>query len=329
MSIPAKIPARPAAILALLIASACWGLSFPVMEALLAAQSKLLPGVSSWFLSSWCLTLRFSTAALMVGTWYLWQGQLRGWTRQEIAQAVGLGIFTACGMLLQMDGLSYTSASSSAFITQSYCFFLPVFFALRDRRLPRWPVMLGCVLVLIGVGILSGVDLRKMVLGRGEWETLGAAAFFSAQILWAERPCYASNHVGRVSALAFTITGALLIPIVAVTAPSASALLTVYDSGPLLLCLAVLTLMCTLTGMVLMFTFQRRVRALSAAVIYCTEPLFASGLAFVLPALLSSFLGISYANEKMTESLLIGGLLVIAANLVVLIKPEVKPSNPV
>lgn len=322
------MPARSTAILALLIASACWGLSFPVMHALSAAQANLLPGVSSWFISSWCLTLRFCIAALVVGTWYLWRGQLRGWTRMEIAQAVGLGIFTACGMLLQMDGLSYTSASSSAFITQSYCFFLPVIVALRDRRLPRWPVTLGCVLVLIGIGILSGVDLRNMVLGRGEWETLAAAVFFSAQILWTERPHYASNHVGRVSALAFAITGALLIPIVALTAPSVSALLTVYASGPLIVCLAVLTLLSTLTGMVLMFAFQRSVGALSAAVIYCTEPLFASGLAFVLPALLSSFLGISYANEKITESLLIGGVLVIAANLVVLIKPAEKQSKP-
>ena len=166
-----------------------------------------------------------------------------------------------------------------------------------------------------------------MVLGRGEWETLAAAVFFSAQILWTERPHYASNHVGRVSALAFAITGALLIPIVALTAPSASALLTAYASGPLIVCLAVLTLLSTLTGMVLMFAFQRSVGALSAAVIYCTEPLFASGLAFVLPALLSSFLGISYANEQMTESLLIGGVLVIAANLVVLIKPAEKQSK--
>ena len=126
MSIPAKIHARPAAILALIVASACWGLSFPIMHALSVAQSNLLPGVSSWFISSWCLTLRFLIAALLVGTWYLWRGQLRGWTRLEIAQAVGLGIFTACGMLLQMDGLSYTSASSSAFITQSYCFFLHI-----------------------------------------------------------------------------------------------------------------------------------------------------------------------------------------------------------
>jgi drug/metabolite transporter (DMT)-like permease len=328
MSIPAKTHARPVAILALIGASACWGLSFPIMHALSVAQSNLLPGVSSWFITSWCLTLRFLIAALLVGTWYLWRGQLRGWTRLEIAQAVGLGIFTACGMLLQMDGLSYTSASSSAFITQSYCFFLPVFVALRDRRLPCWPLALGCVLVVIGIGILSGVDVRNMVLGRGEWETLAAAVFFSAQILWTERPHYASNHVGRVSALAFTITGALLIPIVASTAPSASALIEVYSSGPLLSCLAMLTLMCTLTGMVLMFTFQRHVGALGAAVIYCTEPLFASGLAFVLPVLLSGLLGISYANEHMTTSLLIGGLLVIAANLIVQIKPAVKKSNP-
>ena len=245
----------------------------------------------------------------------------------EVSQAVGLGAFTAIGMLLQMDGLSYTSASVSAFITQGYCFFIPVFFALRDRRLPRWPAALGCTLVLIGVGKLSGVDLQNMALGRGEYETLAAALFFTAQILWVERPQYASNHMGRVCALAFTITGACLIPIVAVTAPSASALTIAYSSGPLLLCLAILTIICTLTGMILQFTFQRGVGAVGAAVIYCTEPLFASGLAFVLPVLLSGLLGISYANEQMTTNLLIGGLLVIAANLIVQIKPAEKPDQ--
>ena len=322
-------PARPIAILALLGACACWGLSFPVMHALSKAQSALIPELSTWFISSWCLTLRFLIAAIIVGAWYLWRGQLRGWTRMEVSQATGLGVFTALGMLLQMDGLSYTIASVSSFITQGYCFFIPVFFALRDRRLPRWPAALGCTLVLIGVGVLSGVDPRNMSLGRGECETLMAALFFTAQILWAERPQYASNHMGRVSALAFTITGALLIPIVAVTAPSASALITVYSSGSLLLCLAMLTIICTLVGMVLMFTFQRGVGAIGAAVIYCTEPLFASGMAFVLPALLSGILGIRYANEEMTKSLLIGGLLVIAANLIVQIKPAVKSSNHV
>lgn len=313
-------PSRSTAILALLGACLCWGLSFPLARAINLDQAVHIPGAESWFISSWCLTLRFLSAGLLVACWCAWRRELRGWTRAELTQAGGLGVFTAAGMLLQMDGSAYISASTSAFITQGYCVFIPLFFALRDRRLPRWPVMLGCGLVLIGVGVLAGVDLRAFSLGRGELETLAAALCFTAQILWVERPAFVANHMGRVSALAFILTGLIYLPLVAATAPTAHALIDAYASWPAFAALAALTVVCTLGGMVLMFTCQRGVDATTAAIIYCTEPLFASAFAFVLPGVLAAGLGIDYANEEMTVNLLIGGALVIVANLVVQIK---------
>jgi drug/metabolite transporter (DMT)-like permease len=311
------LSSRSFAFLALLFACAFWALGFPLERALSLAQAQQIPGAGSWFISSWCLALRFLLAALLLAGWCAWKGQLRGWTRQEVTQAVGLGVFTAGGMLLKMDGLSYTSASTSAFVSQSHCVFLPLFFAVRDRRLPRWPVVMGCTLVLLGIAVLSGIDLQHLTLGRGEVETLIAAMLFTGQILWAERIQYVHNHMGRVSCLAFAITGLLYLPLVAVTAPSAHALIDAYSSWPSLLCLFVLTTFCTLGGMILMFTYQRRVGATTASVIYCTEPLFASGFAFVLPGILSVMLNLDYANESMTVNLLIGGLLVVASNLIV------------
>jgi drug/metabolite transporter (DMT)-like permease len=312
--------ARSTAILALVGAAVCWGLSFPLMKGLSAAQAEMIPGLSSWFISSWCLALRFLAAALMVAAWCAWRGTLRGWTRAEVSQAVGLGIFTGAGMLLQMDGLSYTAASTSAFITQGYCVFLPLFLALRDRRRPAWPVTAGCLLVLLGVGVLAEVDVRDISLGRGELETLGASLVFTAQILWVERPAYVDNHMGRVSGLSFLVTGLLYLPVVAMTAPSAAALVDVYAGWPALVCLVVLTLVSTLAGMVLMFTYQRGIGAVPAAIIYSSEPLFASGFSFVLPGVLSLWFGIAYANEQLTSNLLIGGALVLAANLIVQIR---------
>lgn len=318
-------PSRSTAILALLGACVCWGLSFPLARAINLDQAEQFPTAGSLFISAWCLALRFLVAGLLVACWCAWRGELRGWTRPELVQAIGLGVFTAAGMLLQMDGGAYIDASASAFITQGYCVFLPLFFALRDRRLPSWPVALGCTLVLIGVGVLAGVDLRAFSLGRGELETLAAALCFTAQILWVERPAFAGNHMGRVSMLAFLITGLLYLPIVAATMPSAHALIDAYASWPAFAILAVLTVVCTLGGMVLMFTYQRGIDAVAAAVIYCTEPLFASAFAFVLPGVLAAGLGIAYANEHLTVNLLIGGALVIAANLIVQLKRPPRP----
>lgn len=314
---PMNSSSRSFALLALLVACAFWALGFPLERALSLAQAEQIPGAGSWFISSWCLALRFLLAALLLAGWCAWTGQLRSWTGKEFSQAAGLGVFTAGGMLLQMDGLSYTSASTSAFVSQIYCVFLPLFFAIRGHGFPRWPVMVGGILVLLGIATLADVDPQHVTLGRGELETLAAALLFTGQILWAERITYLHNHMARVSCLAFAITGLLYLPLVAVTAPSAHALIDAYSSWQSLFCLLLLTLFCTIGGMVLMFTYQRRVGATAASVIYCTEPLFASGFAFVLPGILSAMLNLDYANESMTINLMIGGVLVVASNLIV------------
>ena len=46
------------------------------------------------------------------------------------------------------------------------------------------------------------------------------------------------------------------------------------------------------------------------------EPLFGSGFALFLPALLTPLAGVSYANESLTPRLLVGGALVTLANVV-------------
>jgi drug/metabolite transporter (DMT)-like permease len=308
-------------VLALIGAALCWGISFPLMKGLAQMQSGAYPEASSWFISSWGLALRF----LMAGIIMLWwcRSLMKHITGNEWSQAIGLGIFTAGGMLLQMDGLSYTQASTSAFITQGYCVFLPLWLALRAWRFPHISVITSVILVMAGVGILAQLDWRNLHLGRGELETLGASLIFTAQILWVDRSAYAHNHMGRVSAVAFLITGACLLPLVFLTMPSWAHLGLVYASLPSLACLALLTLISTLAGMLLMFFFQRGVGPVTAGIIYSSEPLFASGFAFFIPGLLSWWSGIAYANETLTSSLLIGGGLILAANLVVQLKPSV------
>src|SRR2546430_9615229 len=44
-----------------------------------------------------------------------------------------LGIFAATGMLFQNDGLQFTAASTSAFLTQFYAILIPVWVAWRGR----------------------------------------------------------------------------------------------------------------------------------------------------------------------------------------------------
>jgi len=94
------------------------GLSFPLIKAIAYEHQHLLPGSSSWFITACMLVPRFVLAAAIMAMWQ--PGALRGASRLEIRQGVGLALFAVFGMIFQNDGLQYTSASTSAFLTQIY-----------------------------------------------------------------------------------------------------------------------------------------------------------------------------------------------------------------
>ncbi len=304
---------RPTATILLLLVTACWGVSFPLVHALSLAQQQSVPGVGTWCLTSWGLVLRFALAAVVIGWWC--RRELTRPTAAEWQQGLGLGLFTAGGMLLQMDGLSYTEASTSAFLTQCYAVWIPLLAACRNRLLPELRVILSVLTVLAGVAILSGLDPRHLTIGRGELETIGCSVVYTVQILLAERPGYSANRMGLVTVLSFVVATLAFLPVVVVSAPSVDVLWRLYADPRYLLILAVLAIVSTGIGMLIMFRWQRHVGATAAAIIYCTEPVFATLFAFVLPGLLAPWLGIAYANEGFTNTLLLGGGLIFAANV--------------
>ena len=72
--------------------------------------------------------------------------------------------------------------------------------------------------------------------------------------------------------------------------------------------------------------YQPTLTAVQAAVIYTLEPVFASLWAMFLPALLSIACAVAYGNEKVSMPLLIGGGLVLLANVLAL-WPEQKAGH--
>lgn len=81
---------------------------------------------------------------------------------------------------LQTIGLQDTSAASSAFITYLLVIVVPVAVALRTRRAPSRPVVIGVALAVAGLWALSG---GATGLGRGELLTLGCAVLFGVHII--------------------------------------------------------------------------------------------------------------------------------------------------
>jgi hypothetical protein len=61
--------------------------------------------------------------------------------------------------------------------------------------------------------------------------------------------------------------------------------------------------------------YQPALSASEAGIVYGVEPLCASLLALFLPSFFATLAGIHYANERLTGRLLVGGGLVIVANV--------------
>ncbi len=304
---------RRKAVRILVFCTALWALSFPVMKALAQTQQDLLPSAGSWFFTSLGVMYRFGFAGIILAVIY--RRQLKSTSRREVEQGIVLAVFGGGGILLQMDGLSYTDASISAFLTQSYCLFIPLWVAVVSRRRPSLKIILSTILVLAGVAVLAKLNFHSLKLGRGELETLAASLFFTGQILCLEQPRYAANRPGNFSTVMFLVMAMLCVPLVCATAPGAAACLQAYASLPACGFLALLVIFCTLMSYVMMNCWQKFVTATEAGLIYSIEPVVASLLALFLPAIFSRWAGIHYANEELTARLFIGGGLITGANL--------------
>jgi drug/metabolite transporter (DMT)-like permease len=301
---------RSKAVFMLLSVCVLWGATFPLMKAV-SLRAQTTRELSTWFVASSALSLRFTVAALLLVCF----GQ-RSATSKELIQGVGLGVFTAVGLLFQMDGLNFTEASTSAFLTQAYVVIIPIGSALAARRLPSFRLSVAVLTMLVGMGVLSRFDWQQLRLGRGESETLLAASLFSVQILWLGKKSFVQNRALAVSLVSFTTMALVLLPVACLSAHDISDVYVAFGSLEALTLLGVLALPCTLLAYHLMNRYQPQVDASEAGIVYGAEPLFASFFALFLPALLARFCGIDYPNETLTSRLLVGGALIVLANVI-------------
>jgi drug/metabolite transporter (DMT)-like permease len=310
LAVPSRKPSALRALLALVCTCALWGLSFPLMKVLGLHLSAQAPGISTWFVAATTVVVRFGSGMLLLAL----AGLARP-TAAELKQACLLGLFSGAGMLLQMDALNFSPASTSAFLTQGYIMILPVVAAIGARAFPQLKTVICVLASASGLGVLSGFDWVSLRLGRGETETLMAACSFAVQILSLDSKAYRGNRPRVVTMVMFACITALLVPVALWTMRSASEARLLFATPLSLLLVCVLSVPCTVVAFSLMNRYQPDVSASEAGIIYGAEPLFASVFALFLPAFFARWAGVAYPNEQLTLRLLVGGGLVIAANV--------------
>jgi len=297
----------------LVAAMLLFAVSFPLIRALSLVQQERAPQISTWFVSSVVVVLRFLLGGAVLSI--VSPRSLRAITRSEWTQGIGLGVLCGAGIPWQVDGLSYMPASVSAFLSQGYCVWIPLYVAASARRMPSFPLLLSAGLVLSGIVVLSGVNLASLRPGRGELETLAFSVFCAAQILWLERPRFRDNRSTTITILMFFVTGFIVAPVAIVSSGGLEPWQELATLPRFVETILVLAVLCTAAPFLLMNHYQKHVTATEAGLLYCAEPIFASLLALFVPGLLAAWMGSPYANETPTARLLAGGGLITAANV--------------
>ena len=271
---------------ALLSVSAAWGLAFVVMKDAIERQT-----VNNFLFS------RFVVAVVVM---ILIRPQcIKLFNKDLLLRASAAGLFLGSGYILQTLGLKLTGAAITGFITGLYVVFTPLIAAvvLKARiTLITW----GCVgVATLGLALLS---LQGWSIGFGEVLVLGSAFAFGAHIIalgkWSSgRDAYAMTVVqlamcALLTGLASVFEGGYQLPL---------------DSG-VWATVIFTAVACTAVAFVIQTWSQAHMSTTKVAVILTMEVVFAA------------FFAIVFGGETLTLQKALGGVLVVIAMFVIVLK---------
>jgi len=329
---------RLKAVFFLTMVNALWGMSFPTVKALNRQidqqfQDTNEAATNSFRVASatWIIGLRFGTAFILL--FVLLNPLVRRTRRSEWLAGAWIGLLFLSGLILQTIGLATIPASRSGFLTSLSVVFTPLLVAISLGRRPSNLVFAGIAIAVLGVSILTGLVLldakgirlaadSMQVWTRGDTLTTIASFFFSLQIIFIDRfgkqlnpASLTPGMFASVALAAGVIFYGVSQTLSEVTISGFSALSSQSSFWPLILMLSVFP---SLLAFSWMNTYQPEVSAVQAAVIYTMEPVFVSTWALFLPGILSFACCLTYPNETLNLPMLLGGGLILAANVLAL-----------
>jgi len=270
--------------LLLLLAVALWSTTFAVMKESLGSISPTL-----------LVFTRFAIAAVIV--YVLFRRRIE-FTWLNLLKGLAIGIPEYVGFMLQVTGLTMTTASKNAFITGLCVVVAPVlsFLFLCENR--SWKVMLALILAVDGLWIISfGFTLRAGGMGMGDFLTLLSALAFGVQVfmihLFSDRDSFYATTFFQLLAVAVCS--------LVYTLATKQAFVVNPVSWLSLLYLAVFTTVITL---LLQNRFQHDVTVAQVSLIYSLEPVFATLLAVL------------FIGERMGPAALVGSVLMFTASAI-------------
>lgn len=271
--------------LALLLVSAAWGLAFVVMKPAIERQS-----VNNF------LFTRFLMAVLVM---ILIRPQvLKLLTKDLLLRGLAAGFLLGGGYIFQTVGLANTGAAITGFVTGLYVVLTPLFAGLIFKELVTKNTWFYVFIATVGLALLS---LKGWSIGFGE-----LMVFFSAIAFAAHITALSKWSAGR-DVYAMTITQLTMCAAMTGVASAFEGYSAPPDSG--VWAVVIFTaVFATAIAFIVQTWSQAHMSATKVAVILTMEVVFAA------------FFAILFAGERLTLQAALGGILVVTAMYLIVLK---------
>ena len=276
------------AIGALLLATSAWGGTFVVVKDAISQMPLMDLMAWRWIIAVAVLVV-IRPRCLLV-------------SRQTYMRGAAVGVTTFLGYLFQTIGLQTTTASVSGFITGMFVVFTPLLMwaFYRERLTPS--IWIAVALATAGLAALS---LRGWAFGVGEsWTLLGA-------LLWAGQIIFLAKWSTRENAysMATIQLGTAGILFIIGATPGG---ITMPPNQGVWIGILILSVFASAIAFSVQTWGQSHLDATRAAVIFSTEPIFAS------------FFGIWLGGDQITGRFIFGATMIFAAMLISEFGPKLR-----
>ena len=269
-----------------------WGLAFPVTKFVGGAVDSVTFLVLKFLLASLFLLVTSVKKLKSIN-------QLK-----MVLSSILLGVLMAGHGFFQVEGLRYTSAANSGFITSMNVIFVPFFMYLFFRKKPAKNIIIGLIAMLIGFLFISGIvsvqplSFHLTNLNYGDFLTL-ICALLTALYMVYFNVLSVKYDEELVNCIHF-ISAFLTMLVIWFFCPKTMEL----GSVPVMLSVLYCGIFAGGVSSLLLAKAQAKVEASKVAILCGLEPVFATLFATVIPDMNGN-------TEKITLSVLIGGSLLL------------------
>ncbi|KPV43214.1 DMT family transporter [Alicyclobacillus ferrooxydans] len=270
MNIQGQTPRRWTATITLLLVTLVWGATFSLTKGALVHI-----GVFAY------LTARFFTAALVLTVGALLVPSVRrSFTKQTWIAGTFLGTLLFGGFGFQTLGLKTTTPATAGFLTGLSVVIVPLLAYPILKSIPHPRSWIGAVVALVGLGLLTGVDIVSLHVG--DLYVLLCSIFLALQIIYTERYTVELNALAvttvQIAVVTVWCAASLFLPTARFHRPLIPDAFAVHAFSYPIVWIAVIV--CALPGTAFAYFaqtfFQKSTSSTETAIIFSMEPVFAA-----------------------------------------------------